>query len=158
VLQAVRIGYVDGLGVLLEAGADAGKPDNDGNPPLWWAKQEGRDECMQLLLEAGVAVSQATVGDLSRCGFKLSFLEQFVEQCGGREALKGKTTMDVVHGYVKPLTASTKARRLSLCQQLQEAGSSTVGTATCFGTCFLFDDNLACVGCTGLSLDELPHS
>ena len=146
--QAARSGYVEGLRLLLESGADPRRVDNDGNAPLWWANQGGHQECVKLLLEAGAAAAEAIAGDLSRVGFKLRYLREFVRQCGGRVALRGRTTMDVVHRYVKPqtLAAPTTTTRVGaeavaggvgmpLCQQLQNTDNSVVGMATLFGTC-----------------------
>jgi hypothetical protein len=108
--------------------------DNDGNTPLWWATKEKQEGCIQLLLEVGVSTEEATTGDLSPMGFQLRYLEHFVDSCGGRAALQGKSTMDVVHQHVKPRTLATSGQGLSLCEQLLREGSPLVGPATWFGT------------------------
>ena len=65
--------------------------------------------------------------DLSRSGVRLSYLKVFVDMCGGRDKLKGKTTDEVMEEYVKPPTAKTK---LSWCDYLMSEGDGGKYVAT----------------------------
>ncbi|GFH55193.1 TPR-like protein [Chaetoceros tenuissimus] len=69
-------------------------------------------------------------------GIKLSYLlNEFVEECGGRKALKGKTTTDVNEDFVKPFT---KDYEQSYCDMILEKAkdnddlNGVVTTATVF--------------------------
>ncbi|KAJ3094704.1 hypothetical protein HDU97_007701 [Phlyctochytrium planicorne] len=48
-------------------------------------------------------------------GIHVSYFSRFITICGGRKALKGKTTFDVCEDFVKPKTSIS---RLSFCEQL----------------------------------------
>ena len=72
--------------------------------------------------------------DFSMLGVRLSFFRHFVDAtCGGRGALQGLTTLEVMQRWVFPATASSK---LSYCELLasdaSEAVRGLVGTATWF--------------------------
>ncbi|KAJ3409846.1 Kinesin light chain 3 [Chytriomyces hyalinus] len=56
--------------------------------------------------------------DMDIRGVRLSFLFQYVNDCGGRDALAEMTTADMSVKFVKPATESS---RLSLCSQLHQA-------------------------------------
>ena len=63
-------------------------------------------------------------------GVRLSFLDQFIEDCGGEGALQDLTTTEVMERWVKP---ETQASKLSYCELLMSRGSEkAVGTATWF--------------------------
>jgi hypothetical protein len=54
----------------------------------------------------------------SKQGISLSYLlNEFVEECGGNEALKGLTTTDVCNTFVKPATETCQS---SYCDMLLE--------------------------------------
>jgi hypothetical protein len=72
--------------------------------------------------------------DFSMLGVRLSFFRHFVDSvCGGRAALQGLTTLEVMQRWVVPATAES---RLSYCEQLAcdagEGARGFVGTATWF--------------------------
>ena len=59
-LSACREGRVEDLRLLLAAGADVNKADNDGDTPLWIASSQGDVEVVKLLLAApGIDVNLA---------------------------------------------------------------------------------------------------
>lgn len=69
-------------------------------------------------------------------GIKLSYLlNEFVKECGGRDALQGKTTTDICDEFVKPLT---KDYELSYCDMILKKAKQNkkldgvVKTATVF--------------------------
>lgn len=64
-----------------------------------------------------------------RLGVKLSYFDQFVTDCGGRENLLGLTTTEVCERYVKP---QTKACQSSYCDMLQSLEHPSVGVAQVF--------------------------
>jgi hypothetical protein len=72
--------------------------------------------------------------DFSMLGVRLRFFRHFVDTvCGGRGALQGLTTLEVMERWVSPATASSK---LSYCELLASDASGDVrafvGTATWF--------------------------
>jgi hypothetical protein len=74
------------------------------------------------------AVKVAVFSDLSRFGVRLAYLATFIEGCGGRAALAGLTTFDVMQLFVKPRTETSQ---LSLCEQLlSEGGDDAAFVAT----------------------------
>lgn len=46
-------------------------------------------------------------------GVKVSFLDVFISRCGGREAIKDKTTAEIISEFVKP---TTSVKRASYCE------------------------------------------
>jgi tetratricopeptide (TPR) repeat protein len=62
-------------------------------------------------------------------GVQLSFLDQFLQECGGRAALEGLTTTEVCDQFIKPMTKSSQS---SYCDFLREIGHEAVGEATVF--------------------------
>ena len=52
-------GHLDILRLLVEAGADVNKADNNGETSLWMASKEGNLEVVRLLLDAGANVDKA---------------------------------------------------------------------------------------------------
>ena len=62
-------------------------------------------------------------------GVRISFLDEFVEKCAGRQALKAKTTTDICEDFVKLFT---KEHQLSYCEMMNTNGNSNVGVATVF--------------------------
>jgi hypothetical protein len=69
--------------------------------------------------------------DFSMLGVRLSFFLHFVDIiCGGRDALQGLTTLQVMEKWV---VSATKSSKLSYCEQLVAQGEGAfVGTATWF--------------------------
>ena len=57
-------------------------------------------------------------------GIKVSYLEQFINDIGGRERLQAKTTTDVCNDYLKPLTEATQS---SLCDFLRHTQHEAYG-------------------------------
>jgi tetratricopeptide (TPR) repeat protein len=64
-----------------------------------------------------------------RHGVRLSFLEQFLEECGGRSALEGLSTTEVCERFIKPVTESSQS---SYCDFLRELKHEAVCEATVF--------------------------
>jgi hypothetical protein len=64
-----------------------------------------------------------------RHGVRLSFLDQFLQDCGGRAALEGLTTTEVCDQFIKPMTESSQS---SYCDFLREIEHEAVGEATVF--------------------------
>jgi len=62
-------------------------------------------------------------------GVRLSYYAQFVEECGGRDALQGLTTTEVCDTFVKPATARLQA---SYCDLLAWQDHGAVGMASVF--------------------------
>ena len=62
-------------------------------------------------------------------GIRLSSLEYFIRECGGRSALKGRTTTDVNNSFQKPLTVHMKS---SYCAYLKTKNETMVGEAQVF--------------------------
>ncbi|KAJ3281225.1 Kinesin light chain 3 [Borealophlyctis nickersoniae] len=81
------------------------------------------------LLEPASLTSLDTLEPFSLLGVRVSYLDTFIKQCGGRQKLKGLTTTDTCNMFVKPLTEPS---RQSLCSDLLKAGSPAVGRATWF--------------------------
>ncbi len=75
------------------------------------------------------ASSAAIDDDFPKSGLKLSFLEEFYEACGGKEALSGLTTTDVCTQFVKPQTLAMKC---SYCEMLRNDNHPAVDIATVF--------------------------
>lgn len=69
------------------------------------------------------------VNGFSKLGVKLSFAQEFIESCGGAEALKGLKTTDVCEQFVLPLT---KEHQISFCDYLCAAKHPAVGVAEVF--------------------------
>lgn len=59
---------------------------------------------------------------MPKCGVKLSFLLEFVESCGGRWALTGKTTADVCEAYVKKVTEQYRCSLSNLLEAMNHGG------------------------------------
>jgi tetratricopeptide (TPR) repeat protein len=64
-----------------------------------------------------------------RYGVRLSFLNLFLEECGGRSALEDLTTTEVCERFIKPVTESSES---SYCDFLRELKHEAVGEATVF--------------------------
>jgi tetratricopeptide (TPR) repeat protein len=64
-----------------------------------------------------------------RYGVRLSFLDQFLEECGGRSALEDLTTTEVCERFIKPVTESSQS---SYCDFLRELKHEAVSEATVF--------------------------
>ena len=62
-------------------------------------------------------------------GVRLSFVNQFIAECGGRDALEGLTTTEMSDNFVKPATFSNQS---SYCDMLTSQRHDTVGIATVF--------------------------
>ncbi len=79
------------------------------------------------------AVKVEVFSDLSRLGVRLAYFRVFIAACaGGRVALEGLTTGEVIQRFVKP---RTEASKLSLCEQLLSDGgdgAAFVATAKVF--------------------------
>lgn len=69
------------------------------------------------------------VDSFPKLGVKLSCYQAFMDRCGGRDVLVGKSTTDVCEAYVKPMTEQDKA---SYCEMLLKQGDPAVGIATVF--------------------------
>ena len=68
--------------------------------------------------------------DFSMLGIRLSYLDIFIDKCGGSRGLDGLTTDDVMHRFVKPETRESKG---SFCELLTMQGLvEYVGTAEWF--------------------------
>ncbi len=72
---------------------------------------------------------ESNVDVFPKLGVTVQFLDEFVECCGGRDAVADLSTTDVCDHFVKPYTS---ASRLSLCDHLDHCGHSCVGRATVF--------------------------
>ena len=73
-----------------------------------------------------------TLGDalpFPKEGIKLSSLDMFINECGGRSALKGLTTTDVNNKHVKPLTSYMES---SYCDYLKLTNPDNVWDAQVF--------------------------
>jgi hypothetical protein len=64
-----------------------------------------------------------------RYGVRLSFLNQFLQECGGRAALNNLTTTEVCDKFIKPVTKSSQS---SYCEYLRVLEHEAVGEATVF--------------------------
>ena len=62
-------------------------------------------------------------------GVKLSFVDAFIEDCGGLEALDGVSTIDLCEYFVKPVTAKSQS---SYCDLLHKMDHPSVGTPNVF--------------------------
>lgn len=62
-------------------------------------------------------------------GVKLSFIDDFIEDCGGLEALEGVTTTDLCEYFVKPATSRSQS---SYCDILHAMNHPAVGTPNVF--------------------------
>ena len=62
-------------------------------------------------------------------GVELSVSQEFIDICGGRDALKGLTTTEVCNRFLMPLT---EALGQSYCDQLRGSGCAHVKTANVF--------------------------
>lgn len=67
-------------------------------------------------------------------GVKLAFLNEFIQRCGGEEALANKTTRQVCEDFIKPMTLLNKTTaKVSFCDLLRvENPSFMTDKATCF--------------------------
>ena len=70
----------------------------------------------------------------STIGVRFKYFLEFIESCGGEEALRGKTTSEVCEAFVKPRTKTLKAGGGSLCDLLRasEATSGLVAPSAWF--------------------------
>lgn len=64
-----------------------------------------------------------------KLGVKLSFVDAFIEDCGGLEALEGVSTIDLCEYFIKPVTAKSQS---SYCDVLHELDHPAVGTPNVF--------------------------
>jgi hypothetical protein len=64
-----------------------------------------------------------------RYGVRLSFLDEFLDECGGRSALEDLTTTEVCEKFIKPVTESSES---SYCEFLRELKHEAVAEATVF--------------------------
>lgn len=62
-------------------------------------------------------------------GVKMTYFDEFITECGGRERLEGLTTAEVCEHHVKKMTMAKKS---SLCQVLYDKNHKVVGKATIF--------------------------
>ena len=62
-------------------------------------------------------------------GVKLSFVDEFIEDCGGLEALEGVNTTDLCEYFVKPATARSQS---SYCDVLHSMNHPAVGVPNVF--------------------------
>ena len=72
-------------------------------------------------------------------GIRVKYLRKFVDLCGGKERLKGKTTRAVVEEFIKPVTSKKKC---SLCKLLlnQKDPKRYIGRANVF-ICHAWNDS-----------------
>ncbi len=80
------------------------------------------------------STSRSTISSLGefhfpKLGVRLSYLDEFTSDCGGREQLQGLTTAEVCMNFVVPMTSSYQS---SLCEMLQKTKPGAVGNATVF--------------------------
>jgi hypothetical protein len=68
---------------------------------------------------ASVGVIEWDASVFPKHGIKVSFLEQFIQQCGGREVLNGKTTTDVCNEFLKPITENSQSSLCDLLHHIQ---------------------------------------
>ncbi|KAJ1551138.1 hypothetical protein HK096_002939 [Nowakowskiella sp. JEL0078] len=68
----------------------------------------------------------ANVSLFSRVGVRVSYLNYFVSECGGRDILLNLTTGDICENYIQPRTSVSK---LSLCEHLLKERSPHVAIA-----------------------------
>jgi len=78
---------------------------------------------------AKTSVSLEQTPPFPKEGIKLSSLDFFIAECGGRSELEGLTTTDVNNMYQKPLTIHMKS---SYCDFLKTQNSNSVGEAKVF--------------------------
>ncbi|CAB9507603.1 Kinesin light chain [Seminavis robusta] len=80
---------------------------------------------------AKTEATEDTGGDegIPLTGLRLSYLEEFIEACGGKSELEGLTTTDVCNKFVKPWTEDTKT---SFCEYLELQNHPAVGKANVF--------------------------
>ena len=64
---------------------------------------------------AGIPILEWDVSVFPKHGIKVSYLQQFIIQIGGKDEVKGKTTTDVCNEFLKPLTEQSQS---SLCDLL----------------------------------------
>jgi hypothetical protein len=64
-----------------------------------------------------------------RYGVMLSYLDEFLEECGGRSALRNLTTTEVCERFIKRVTLSSES---SYCEFLRELKHKAVGEAEVF--------------------------
>ena len=68
---------------------------------------------------ASIGVIEWDVSVFPKHGIKVSFLERFVEEVGGREKLNGKTTTDVCNEFLKPITENSQSSLCDLLHHIQ---------------------------------------
>lgn len=73
--------------------------------------------------------SSAESFSFPKLGVKLSFVEEFIEFCNGRQRFDDLTTTDVCENFIKPLTSDAKC---SFCEMLEHSNHPAVGVATVF--------------------------
>ena len=74
--------------------------------------------------------------EFSPLGIKLSYLQQFIEECGGEEAIKNKTTLQIRDQFIIPLTIKTG---VSLCEQLKYTRSDVHVSESAWFVCHSWD-------------------
>lgn len=67
--------------------------------------------------------------DFSPLGVKFSYFQQFISECGGEEAIKNKTTLEIRDQFIIPRTKKTG---VSLCEQLKSTGEYSCCEASWF--------------------------
>eukprot|EP01041_Mallomonas_annulata_P005449 gene5449-10948_t len=72
---------------------------------------------------------QKTMPSFPKVGVRLNALDEFIELCGGRDALQGFTTTEICNNFIKPLTHT---RKCSYCDILSEENNPNVLDATVF--------------------------
>ncbi|KAJ3030004.1 Kinesin light chain 3 [Rhizophlyctis rosea] len=78
---------------------------------------------------AAIDITPSTaMDDLPLLGVQLSFLDTFIDECGGRQKLEGLTTGQICDSFVKPRTKPST----SLCDQLFASTSPQVKRANWF--------------------------
>ncbi len=89
-----------------------------------------------------------------KLGVKLSYLDEFIDKCGGQRKLKGLCTTDINEKFVKPMT---EEKKISLCGMLQDEKHGSVGHATIFVSHAWQYEFLNVVNALQYHLRETPH-
>lgn len=74
--------------------------------------------------------------EFSPLGIKLSYLAQFIQECGGDESIKNKTTLQIRDQFIIPLTIKTG---VSLCEQLKYSNSGVYISESSWFVCHSWD-------------------